>query len=1131
MHITSHNFAFLEPHDPQLVRLGALAEHYFQGDPSTCLIKIRQFGELLAQLMAARSGLYASPNDSQVELLRRMQFAGVMPNNVGILFHQVRRVGNRATHELTGNHAEALAALKVARELGVWFHRTFRDPRFAPGPFVPPPDPAAATTLLQAELDRLKRALEATQSEAERARSAAEQAARERLSAEERARQEREERTVWEQLAAEAEAAKTALAQQLQALQVVAAQAPAQATSAIIAQAEAAAQQLDIDEATTRALIDAQLRNRGWEADTAKLRFSAGARPSKGRNLAIAEWPTLNGPADYALFVGTQCIGVIEAKRRNKNVSSTVDQAQRYARGLRFEADATPIGGPWPDGSGNAFVTPFVFSANGRPYFKQLETESGIWFRDVRRPTNLRRALADWITPDGLAAMLEIDIAVAHANLAAQPIDFAFPLRPYQQRAIEIVEGHLASDRRAMLLAMATGTGKTKLAIALLYRLLAAKRFRRVCFVVDRNALGQQAAGEFATTRVVSAKTFADIFGLKGLDTVTPDPETRVHICTIQGLVKRVLYADDPADVPPVDQYDLIVVDECHRGYLLDRELSDAELSFRSQDDYLSKYRRVLEHFDAVKIGLTATPALHTAAIFGEPVFTYSYREAVIDGFLIDHEPPVQITTALAQAGIRFAKDEQVELLDTATGQLDLAKLPDEIHFEVDEFNRRVITEPFNRAVADELARQIDPSLPGKTLIFAVTDAHADIVVKVVKEAFAAAYGTIEDSAVQKITGSVDGPLQRIRSFRNDAQPTIAVTVDLLTTGIDVPAIENLVFLRRVNSRILYEQMLGRATRRCDENGKETFRIFDAVDLYARLQHLTQMKPVVVNPAIGMEQLFDELAQVASDEQRTAVRDQLLVKLRRRLQRLGDEARARYEAEAGEKPEETLRRFASEPVAASAAWVRARTNLGRILDWNPEGGKGSLIPISHHPDQVLEVRSGYGSGQKPDDFLDGFTAFIRSNLAQSAALAVAVQRPRALTRAELRALRLQLDGQGYSELALRHAWSEARHEDVAASIIGFVRQAALGTTLIPFDERVHGAMRRLLARKQWTPVQKTWLRRIEEQVLREVVVDRAALDDEPFSKDGGFIRLNKVFENRLEDVLADINELVWENTA
>src|SRR6476660_7751175 len=224
-----------------------------------------------------------------------------------------------------------------------------------------------------------------------------------------------------------------------------------------------------------------------------------------------------------------------------------------------------------------------------------------------------------------------------------------------------------------MLLAMATGTGKTKLAIALLYRVLATKRFRRICFVVDRSALGEQAAGEFTTTKVVSGKTFADIFGLKKLEDVTPEAETKVHICTIQGLVKRVLYAADSSEAPPVDQYDLMVIDECHRGYLLDREMSDAELSFRGQEDYISKYRRVLDYFDAVKIGLTATPALHTTDIFGEPIFKYSYREAVIDGFLIDHEPPMRIETALARAGITFAKDEQLQLLDTQTGEIDLA--------------------------------------------------------------------------------------------------------------------------------------------------------------------------------------------------------------------------------------------------------------------------------------------------------------------------------------------------------------------------------------------------------------------------------------------------------------------------
>lgn len=1130
MKAISANFDFLRSDDVQLVRLSGLAERYFKDDPNTCLIKLRQFGELLAQLTAAKSGLLTSPDEQQADLLRRLKFERIVPREVGDLFHQLRMAGNRATHAQTGDHAEALSTLKIARELGIWFHRTFADSKYKPGAFVPPPDPVDATKPLHEELQRLRQALDQSRSEAENARVAAENEARERMSAQERAKKDREERAVWEQIATEAENAKAALAAQLQTLQTAAAQAPAQTMAAIVAKADAAAAEIDIDEASTRTLIDAALRARGWEVDTQTMRYASGTKPAKGKNMAIAEWPTKSGPADYALFIGTKCIGVVEAKRRNKNVSSHIDQAQRYARGFKFEGGAEAIGEPWPDKAG-PYLVPFVFSANGRPYLKQIETESGIWFRDARKSGNHRRALSDWPTPDGLKGMLEIDVDAAQADLKARPFDFGFPLRPYQKAAIETVEEGLSEGRRNMLLAMATGTGKTKLAIAMLYRLLAAKRFRRVAFIVDRNALGTQAAGEFSTTRVVSAKTFADIFGLKGLDAVKPDSETKVHVCTIQGLVKRVLYTEDSADVSPVDQYDLMVVDECHRGYLLDREMSDAELSFRSQDDYVSKYRRVLEHFDAVKIGLTATPALHTVSIFGDPVFKYSYREAVIDGYLIDHEPPVRITTALSKAGIKFAKDEEIEVIDTQTGKIDLARAPDEIKFAVDEFNKNVITVPFNKTVAEELARHIDPNLPGKTLIFAVSDGHADIVVDELKKAFRAAYGEIEDAAIRKITGSVDQVGSLIRSFRNDALPKIAVTVDLLTTGIDVPSIENLVFIRRVNSRILYEQMLGRATRQCPEINKETFRIFDAVDLYPHLQNLTEMKPVVVNPDITLEQLFQEFAKLQDAAHRDLVREQILVKMRRRLKRMHEQARAMYQTETGETPEATLKRLTEQPPRAVAEWVKQRPNLGRILDWDPDQSGPVLIPISHHPDQIVEVTRGYGAGKKPEDFLDGFTKFVRGNINKITALNIVVQRPRDLTRAELKALRLELDALGYSDANLRRAWSDSKNEDIAASIIGFVRQAAIGDALIPFDVRVKSAMQRILAGKQWTEVQRKWLKRIEEQLMREMVVDRAAIDEEPFSKDGGFQRLNKVFNGQLEAVLSDINGELWKKAA
>lgn len=1106
---TTSNFSFLETHETLLLKLGSHAEKYFAEDPSTSLIKLRQYAEHMAQRVAVSLGVSFDQSDDLIDILRQLRARGVT-NQVLDLFHGLRKSGNRAVHDAAGDHSQALHQLKMARLLGEWYVRLITNNHTFTAPaFVPPPDPRQVTQELKKQLDELRDKLARTESVAQAQAEAASVWQKRALDTE-------------EQLNAEVEKSKEELSKSSKEEETT-----KKDTETTLQQANTAAENLDLDEADTRRIIDEQLRLRDWEVDTDNMRFSNGTRPVKGRNMAIAEWPTESGPADYALFVGTKCIAVVEAKRSNKNVSAVIDQAERYSRGFQFHDDAEAVGGPWDE-----FKIPFVFSSNGRPYLKQIETESGIWFRDSRRAKNLRRAILDWPTPEGLAGMLEIDEEKAHEDLANTPIDFGFPLRPYQKTAIEKIEEELAQDKREMLVAMATGTGKTKLAIALLYRLLSAKRFRRICFVVDRSALGEQAAGEFKTTKVMSVRTFADTFGLKELADITPEPETKVHICTIQGLLKRVLYANDPADVPPVDQYDLMVVDECHRGYLLDRELSDAELEFRSQDDYISKYRRVLEHFDAVKIGLTATPALHTTQIFGKPIYTYSYREAVVDGYLIDHEPPTQIKTELSATGIKYERGDDITRINTTTGAVDLSKVDDELKYEVEDFNRKIITPDFNRVVAEELAKEIDPNLPDKTLVFAVSDKHADIVVEQLKTAFENQYGGIEDAAVRKITGSVDRVRDLILSYRNDAFPKIAVTVDLLTTGVDVPKITNLVFIRRVNSRILYEQMLGRATRRCDDIGKETFRIFDAVDLYATLADVTTMKPVVVNPAVTIEQLFSELQQVDDPSHREEVRKQAIVKLRRRLKHIKPEAKERYEAITGETPAQTLQRLQSSTCQQLAQWLKDKPDAGRTLDWNPEKGKGFWMPISDHTDRVREVTTGYGTGVKPSDYLDSFVSFVRENANEIAALTVVLQRPRDLTRAQLRELRLQLDKQGYSETNLRRAWSEAKNQDIAASIIGFVRQAALGDPLVPYEDRVKAAMERTLSKHLWSGPQKKWFRRICEQYIQEIVVDRDSLDSGQFKIDaGGFSRLNKVFNGQLETLLAEFNEEIWRTGA
>ncbi len=257
MKIESSNFNFLYAHDAQLVRLGALAERYCHDDPNTCLIKLRQFGELLAELIAAKTGLYDADEQSQLDLLRRLRFERVMPAEVSDLFHSLRTSGNDAAHGAQGTRAEALNALKYARQAAVWFHRTFgNDPLFVAGPFQPPAAPVDVASMRD-ELERFRRDLLATQSAAEKARLLAEENALARQIAEEQARKEAEERATWEGLAQEAEQEKQALRERLNALQFTAQAKPVNLPQ-VIAQAESAAQQIDLDEAATRQLIDQQ---------------------------------------------------------------------------------------------------------------------------------------------------------------------------------------------------------------------------------------------------------------------------------------------------------------------------------------------------------------------------------------------------------------------------------------------------------------------------------------------------------------------------------------------------------------------------------------------------------------------------------------------------------------------------------------------------------------------------------------------------------------------------------------------------------------------------------------------------------------------------------------------------------
>lgn len=572
-------------------------------------------------------------------------------------------------------------------------------------------------------------------------------------------------------------------------------------------------------------------------------------------------------------------------------------------------------------------------------------------------------------------------------------------------------------------------------------------------------------------------------------------------------------------------------VDEAHRGYTLDRELGEDELPYRDQNDYLSKYRRVIEYFDAVKIGLTAAPAPHTTEIFGLPVYTYSYREAVIDGWLIDHEPPHQLLTVLSKDGIKWEKGDTIPVYDPATGRItNIEDIPEEVKLEIDHFNKLVLTESFNQTVAEELVKHLNPDGEAKTLIYAATDDHADMVVRILKETFEAGGVPVEDDAIVKITGSIDKPESMIRKFKNERLPNVAVTVDLLTTGIDVPEICNLVFIRRVRSRILFEQMLGRATRRCDRIKKEHFQIFDAVRIYEALSPVSTMKPVVADPSLTLGQLVDALDHMVDDQANSkfllSQMDQILAKLQRILRRFDPETLADFETLSGG---ETVQQFIDALKGKSPNDCRKhladRRSLLAFLDENRHQPKEQFI--STHKDHLHAHTRGYGDARKPEDYLNAFKEFVVMNRNRIPALTIVCQRPRELTRQALKELKLTLDQAGFTEKSLQVAWKDWKNEDIAADIISFIRRQALDDPLVSHKERIQKAMSRIYAMEEWTAVQRQWLERIEKQLIVQTVLDREDFDRGSFAAYGGFNRLNKIFKGNFQKVLDDINKTLY----
>lgn len=578
------------------------------------------------------------------------------------------------------------------------------------------------------------------------------------------------------------------------------------------------------EKVTRKKRIDQQLKATGWQI----IPYSEGMDLSVLTNHAIEELQTNNGPADYALVVNGKLLGVVEAKKLELGAQNVLEQAKRYSKG------ANKTVGEW-----DKYHVPFLYSSNGEL----------IYYIDVRDSKNLNRQIYSFHTPESVETLYNSKRDASLQWLKDKPI--ATPgLRPYQIDAVQAYEDNLEKGKRLMLLAMATGTGKTFTTVNLVYRMLASLYAKRILFLVDRKSLAAQAVTAFAsfdTPRNIKFKDEYELYSQKfrkddfegeAYDpTVLPNSyltnpdgtKTFLYVCTIQRMAinlygKMGAFGDDEeseddAETLPIPShaFDLIIADECHRGYT---------------SKETNVWRNVLNHFDAVKVGLTATPASHTVAYFGKPIFNYPLQTAIDEGWLVDYDA-VAINSDVLMKGAFLKEGEQVGMIDTETGREQIDQLEDEREFTSTEIEHKITAPDTNQKIVDELKKYADEfeATTGrfpKTLIFASNDipmiSHADRLVSICKATF-----NRGDDFVAKITGSptVDRPLKKIKEFRNRPNPKIVVTVDMLSTGVDIPSLEYIVFLRPVKSRILWEQMLGRGTRKCDDIGKTHFVIFD----------------------------------------------------------------------------------------------------------------------------------------------------------------------------------------------------------------------------------------------------------------------------------------------------------------
>ena len=902
--------------------------------------------------------------------------------------------------------------------------------------------------------------------------------------------------------------------------------------------------------------IDLMLEQAGWKVQSKnKIDFSAGF------GIAVREYQTDVGPADYVLFIDKKPVGVVEAKPEDwgQKITTVEEQSAGYAAAkLKWVNKKERL--------------PFVYESTG------VLTR----FTDTRDPRPRSREIFNFPRPETTQEW-HTQPASLRARLQELPVLDATGLRACQLNAIEKLEESIKDDRPRALIQMATGSGKTYAAITSIYRLLKHADAKRILFLVDTKNLGEQAEQEFmAYVPSDDNRKFTELYNVQRLKSSFVAKDSQVCISTIQRMYSLLKDQEmdeaaekiNPAEmvqpkqpmsvvyngkIPP-EFFDFIIIDECHRSIY-------------------NLWRQVLEYFDASLIGLTATPDNRTYGFFRKNVVSeYAHEQAVADGVNVGNEIYV-IDTEKTKHGGQLKADQQVEKRERLTRRRRWEIQDEDVTYAAQQLDRDIVNLDQIRTVVRTFHDKLSEIFPGrseapKTLVFAKTDSHADDIIQIVREEFAEG-----NEFCKKITYKVkEDPKSVLAQFRNDYYPRIAVTVDMIATGTDVKPLECLLFMRDVRSRNYFEQMKGRGTRTLDHDdlkkvspsaacGKTHYVIVDAVGVTKSLK--TASQPLITKPSVPLKDLAMAVMMGARDEDTVSSLAGRLARLNRQLdpeeqERIQDraggvelsdiigslleaidpdriEAKAReIESLAGDaEPPMAAREKAQEQLVGDAATVFN----GELIELIDSIRRDKEQTIDHESlDTVLRAEWEGVAKENAEALTQDFQQYLETNRDEIEALTIFYAQPhrrRELTYAMIREVfdRLKNDKPRLAPLRVWQAYAlldEYKGQQPASELTALValirRVCGIDAKVSPYSETVRRNFQNWImthhsgSGEKFNEEQMDWLRMIRDHIVSSFHLDHDDLDMAPFDAKGGMGQMYKLFGNRMNDVIDELNE-------